>query len=194
MTSLGYIPNAVKRLKLVSAFKGYNPGILDCIEISNNEQIMIVDDEECTHILTSINDVSRCCVCFNPNRNEIVVLPLDKKLIKQRQGGMADGAAFDENKFAFLEFKDQAQGNTSEAIEGTYRKAASQLSAALNMFSEKLKDEKVAVDFINIINVTCHIVVSEKFPRASALEQNMMLSFAMSNKGVGLSFEREISF
>ena len=194
MTSIGYIPNAVKRLKLVSAFKGYNPGILDCIEISSSDQIMIVDDEECTHTSTSKEDASRCCLCFNPNQNEIVVLPLDKKLIKQRQGGMADGAAFDENKFAFLEFKDQALGNTAEAVEGTYTKAASQLSAALNLFSDKLKDETVAIDFINTVNVICHIIVSEKFPRASALEQNMMLSFALSNNGVGLSFEREVRF
>ena len=193
MTSFGYIPNAVKRLKLVSAFKGYNPGILDCIEISNNDQMMVVDDEECTHISTSTEDASRCCLCFNPNRNEIVVLPLDKKLIKQRQGGMADGAAFDENKFAFMEFKDRAQGNTSEAVEGTYTKAASQLSAALSLFSDKLKDE-VAIDFINTVNVICHIIVSEKFPHASALEQNMMLTFALSNNGVGLSFERKITF
>lgn len=194
MTSLGYIPNAVRRLKLVNAFKGYNPGILDCIEISSNDQVMVVDDEECTHISTSTEDVSRCCLCFNPNRNEIVVLPLDKKLIKQRQGGMADGAVFDENKFAFLEFKDQAQGKTSEAIEGTYTKAASQLTAALNLFIEKLKNKKIAIDFIGTINVLCHIIVSEKFPRASALEQNMMLSFALSNNGVGLSFEREVAF
>ena len=194
MTSLGYIPNAVKRLKLVSAFKGYNPGVLDCIEISRNDQIMVVDDEECTHISTATEDAARCCLCINPNRNEIVVLPLDKKLIKQRQGGMADGAAFDENKFAFLEFKDQAQGHTSEAIEGTYTKAASQLSAALDLFSDKLKDEKVAIDFIKKVNVICHIIVSEKFPRASALEQNMMLTFALSNNGVGLSFEREVRF
>ena len=194
MTSLEYIPNAVKRLKLVSAFKGYNPGVLDCIEISRNDQIMVVDDEECTHISTATEDAARCCLCINPNRKEIVVLSLDKKLIKQRQGGMADGAAFDENKFAFLEFKDQAQGHTSEAIEGTYTKATSQLSAALNLFSDKLKDEKVAIDFINTVNVICHIIVSEKFPRASALEQNMMLTFALSNNGVGLSFEREVRF
>lgn len=194
MTSFGYIPNAVKRLKLVNAFKEYNPGILDCIEISSNEQVMVVDDEECTHISISAEDASRCCLCFNPNRNEIVVLPLDKKLIKQRQGGMADGAVFDENKFAFLEFKDQAQGKTSEAIEGTYTKAASQLTAALNLFIEKLKNKKIAIDFIGTINVLCHIIVSEKFPRASALEQNMMLSFALSNNGVGLSFEREVAF
>lgn len=193
MTSLGYIPNAVKRLKLVRAFKGYNPGVLDCIEISSNDQIMIVDDEKCTHISTSPEDASHCCVCFNPNRNEIVILPLDKKLIKQRQGGMADGAAFDENKFAFIEFKDNAQGNSTAAIEETYTKASSQLSAALGLFVEKLRYNKVAIDFTDVINVVCHIIVSDKFPRASALEQNMMLSFAMSN-GVGLSFEREIAF
>jgi len=188
------IPIAIKKLRLASAFKGYNPGVLDCFELSQDERVMVVDDVDCTHISNNEEDLHRCCVCLNPNRNELIILPLDRKLIKQRAGGMADGAAFDENKFAFLEFKDHAQGNTPKAIEGTYTKAASQLTAALNLFTEKLKDERVAIDFTKTINVICHIIVSEKFPRASALEQNMMLDFAMSNNGVGLSFEKKVQF
>lgn len=192
MTSDREIPNAIKRLRLTGAFKDYNPGILDCIEVSSDERIMVVDDESCTRITNREEDAHRCCWCLNPNKNEIIVLPLDKKLIKQRKGGMADGAVFDENKFAFVEFKDQAQGNTPIAIEDTYSKATSQLSAALNLFVEK--EKSIDIDFTAATHVVCHIIVSEKFPRASALEQNMMIAFAMANNGVGLSFEREILF
>lgn len=188
------IPTAIKKLKLAYAFRGYNPGVLDCYESSMDERVMIIDDEDCTHITTNENDIHRCCFCLNPNQHVLTILPLDKKLIKQRVGGMADGAAFDESKFAFLEFKDQAQGNTPVAVEETYIKAASQLSSALNLFIEKLEDEKTAIEFTKITNVVCHIIVSEKFPRASALEQNMMLTFAMANNGVGLNFEKEILF
>lgn len=188
------IPTAIKRLKLASAFKGYNPGVLDCYESSTDERILVVDDVDGTHITNNVEDIYRCCVCINPNRHELIILPLDKKLIKQRVGGMADGAAFDEYKFAFIEFKDQAQGNTPAAVEETYTKAASQLTSALNLFIEKLKGGKISIDFTATTNVVCHIIVSEKFPRASALEQNMMLTFAMANNGVGLSFEREILF
>ena len=192
MTPNREIPNAIKRLRLMGAFKDYNPGILDCIEVSSDERIMVVDDESCTHITNREDDVQRCCWCLNPYKNEIIVLPIDRKLIKQRIGGMADGAVFDENKFAFVEFKDQAQGNTPTAIEGTYSKATSQLSAALNLFAEK--EKSVDIDFTTATHVFCHIIVSEKFPRASALEQNMMIAFAMANNGVGLSFEREILY
>ena len=188
------IPTAIKRLRLSSAFKGYNPGILDCIENSFDERIMIIDDETYTHISNREEDLYRCCLCLNPNKNEIIVLPIDKRLVKQRDGGMADGAVFDENKFAFVEFKDQAQGNSPDAIEDTYTKATSQLTAALNLFTEKLKAMSIAINFTEAINVVCHIIVSEKFPRASALEQNMMIAFAMANYGVELSFEREIVF
>lgn len=188
------IPTAIKRLKLASAFRGYNPGVLDCYEFSTDERVWVVDDVEGTHITNNVEDIHRCCVCLNPNQHELIILPLDKKLIKQRVGGMADGAAFDESKFAFLEFKDQAQGNTPDAVEETYTKAASQLTAALNLFIEKLKNDKTAIEFTKATNVVCHIIVSEKFPRASALEQSTMLSFAISNNGVGLSFEREILF
>ena len=185
------IPTAIKRLKLLSAFKGYNPGILDCYDLSSKERIMLVDDDY-THISQCEEDCYRCCVCVNPNRHELIILPLDKKLIKQRVGGMADGAVFDEQKFAFIEFKDKAQGNTPDAIQETYSKATNQLTSAVQLFDNNLKN--ITIDFKSIINIVCHIIVSEKFPRASALEQSMMLAFAMSNNGVGLSFEREITF
>ena len=107
---------------------------------------------------------------------------------------MADGAVFDEQKFVFLEFKDQAQGNSYSAIEDTYSKASNQLTAALHLFEEKMASNRASVNFTASVDVSCHIIVSDKFPRASALEQNMMLSFAMSNNGVALSFEREILF
>ena len=189
-----YIPEAVKRLKLANAFRGYNPGVLDCIEVSCDRQFMIVDDAEGTCISKRGEDSYRCCLCVNSNNNEIVLLPLDKKLIKQRVGGMADGAVFDEQKFVFLEFKDQAQGNSYSAIEETYTKASDQLTAALHLFEERLASNSASVNFKASVDVSCHIIVSNKFPRVSALEQNMMLHFAMSNNGVALSFEREILF
>ena len=188
------IPDAVKRLKLASAFRGYNPGVLDCIEVSHDSNFMIVDDAEGTCISKREEDSFRCCMCVNPDNNEIVLLPIDKKLIKQWVGGMADGAVFDEQKFVFLEFKDQAQGNSYSAIEDTYTKASSQLTSALHLFEEKLASNSASVNFTASVDVSCHIIVSDKFPRASALEQNMMLLFAMSNNGVALSFDKVISF
>ena len=194
MTFTDNIPEVVKRLKLVDAFKGYNPGVLDCIEVSRDSQIMIVDDAKGTCISKREADAYRCCLCINPTSSEIVLLPLDKRLIKQRAGGMADGAIFDEQKFVFLEFKDQAKGNYQTSVEGTYKKASSQLSAALQLFIEILATNSICVDFLSNINVSCHIIVSDKFPRVSALEQNMRLLFSMKNHGVELSFEKKIFF
>lgn len=192
MTLSDNIPEAVKRLKLAGAFKGYNPGVLDCIAVSRDSKIMIVDDVKGTCISKREEDAYRCCLCINANNNEIVVLPLDKRLLKQQVGGMADEAVFDEQKFVFLEFKDQALGNSDAAIAGTYTKASSQLTAALALFEEKTTS--VGVDFLHSVDVSCHIIVSDKFPRTSALEQNMMLLFAINNNGVALSFEKEIRF
>ena len=194
MSLPNHIPDAVKRLKLASAFKGYNPGVLDCIEVSRDSQLMIVDDAEGTCISKRDDDYYRCCLCVNPNNNEIVLLPLDKKLIKQRVGGMADGAVFDEQKFVFLEFKDQAQGKSYGAIEDTYTKASNQLTAALHLFEERVASDSAYVNVTASVDVSCHIIVSDKFPRTSALEQNMMLLFAMSNNGVALSFDKVIVF
>lgn len=186
------IPTAIKKLRLARAFRGYNPGVLDCIETSLDDKIMVVDDDKCTHISKQKEDTCRSCLCTNPFKNEIIVLAIDKKLIKKRRGGMADGAVFDENKFAFVEFKTNAQGNTEEAIKHTYEKATEQLTAALNLFVEKCN--KVAVNFTSDTNVICHVIMSEKFPRASAWEQSTMIAFAISNNGIELSFDSEISF
>lgn len=189
--STGYIPQAFTGLKLMQAFKGYNPSVTDCMEITSAERIMIID-EGFTHITDDPMDAGRCCFAINPSLHELVVLPLDKRLVKQRDGGMADGAVFDASKFAFLEFKDQAEGNSESLIQYTYDKATSQLEAALQLFRQQIASCGINLD--DQREVECHVIVSESFPRSKAREQAMMTAFALDTDGVTLSFEREVLF
>lgn len=192
MLVMNEVPTAIKNLKLQQAFKGYTPGLLACAEVSTEPLQLIVDDQHGTHRIPLTEYGEGCCICENPDGHEIVLLPLDKVLIKNRLGGICDGTLFDERLFYFVEFKDQAEGKTEESIQYTYQKAQTQLSEGLLLFDEKLR--MIDIDFRNQVDVTCVVILSEQFPRHRATEQDIMVDFAQQHHGVPLSFERTIHF
>lgn len=185
------LPPAVSRLRLGSAFRGYAVPLHDCISLTSDQRILLVDDGV-TQISNNPLDERRACVVFNPNSHQLVVLSIDHKLIDQREGGMADGAVFNTNKFAFVEFKDQAEGNSNFAIAQTYEKASSQLHQAVELF--KSLTAEVSIDFLKMVVVECHIIVDEMFPVAKTIQQDKATEFAINNPGLELSFEREVFF
>lgn len=191
MGTCNSVPQAIKNLKLLQAFKGLTPKVMDCAEVSCDPLQRIVDDEKGTHRTDEVFNDEKGCICLNPDEYEIVLLPLDRALIKQRFGGMCDGALFDEKKFFFLEFKDNSLGNTEATIESTYTKAIKQLTQGLNLFRDKLSS--IEIDFEKHVDVTCVLILSNIFPRHRAKEQDLMVSFANQNM-VALSFERTIHF
>lgn len=192
MLVMNEVPAAIKNLKLQQAFKGYTPGVSECAEVSTEPLQLIVDDQHGTHRIPLTDNDEGCCVCKNPNGREVVLLPLDKGLIKNRLGGMCDGTLFDERLFYFVEFKDQAEGKTDAAIQYTYEKAQNQLTQGLKLFDEKLR--AIDIKFRNQVDVTCVVILSEQFPRHRATEQDMMVTFAQQHHGVPLSFDRTIHF
>ncbi len=188
-----YIPEAVKQLQLMYAFKGHATSILDCIEIRKDEELKIIDDNEkgyTRYIETNIDD-GKCLQAHNPNNHEIILLPIDNKFILNHCGGIADCAIFNTTLFCFAEFKANAQGNSQKAIEDTYTTAIKQLKETLRIFMQKL--QAIKQNFIKRTEVICHIIVSNQFPRSRATEQTYQLSFAKET-GIELSFENEISF
>lgn len=187
------LPDEVRKLRLGSAFRGYAKSIKGCITLTSEARVLIVDDHSFnTHISHNTNDECRACIAINPENHQLVVLSIDHVLVSQHCGGMADGAVFDYRKFAFIEFKDEAHGNSVPQIEKTYDKAISQLHEAILLFKNKTADVKI--DFINAIDIECHIIVSESFPRVKTTEQQKMISFPLYNYNVPLSFERNVNF
>lgn len=185
------LPNEVKHLRLGSAFRSFTNTFSNCIETTSDKRFFIVDDGY-TRISNLQEDEHRACIANNPNSHQVIVLAIDHKLIAQRVGGMADGAAFDMNNFYLLEFKDQAQGKTIQSIEETFDKAMLQLRQALNLFIDRTRE--VGVDLMKEVNVEAHIIVNDMHPRISSIEQSRMLAFPMDNNGVPLSFDRQINF
>ncbi|MDY3266979.1 MAG: hypothetical protein SOX26_05555 [Phocaeicola sp.] len=182
------IPKSVQNLKLCYAFKGYKQKVEDCITVTSANEFYIEDNPEskCTVIVDSANFDKKCRV-INLSSSEAVLLAIDNKLISNRE--IADGAVFNMDDFHFIEFKTNAEGNSDKAVSDTYDKAISQLQSTINLFEVNLS--AVGIDFKNKINIGCHIVVSEAFPRNNAVEITKAMDFAYRTL-LPLSFDNEI--
>lgn len=182
------VPAAVKRLRLSRAFRGYSPGILECINISNNTKIYVIDDDILkVSRFAEESEMAYGGFCAeNTETNDIILLPIDNCLMSNIPDGIADCAIFDERLFAFVEFKAKAQGNSPQSREDTYRKAISQIENTLSIFTRLIN--MVKLNFAEEIEIIGVVVVSPKFPRSNATEQNLMTEFILRN-GLELSFE-----
>lgn len=187
------LPQAVSQLKLRYAFRQYNPSVLACIDSTTDANTMVVDDEELfySHFTDQEDQEYRCVIVNNVEGHEIYLLAIDNKFISNYPGGIADCALFDESLFNFVEFKTNAEGHTTAQVEETYRNAMAQIENTYHLFKTKLSE--VGVDFDKVVNIQCYIVVSSRFPREAAIEQQLQVEFAQSLH-LDLSFENVIDF
>lgn len=187
------IPQAISQLKLRYAFRGYDKDIISCISTTAEKQVMIIDDEELfySHFTNQEEQQYRCVIVNNVEGHEIYLLAIDNKFISIHPGGIADCALFDESLFNFVEFKTNAEGRTTARVEETYRNAMGQIENTYRLFKTKLSE--VGVNFDKIVNIQCYIIVSSRFPRESAIEQQLQVEFAQSLH-LDLSFENVIEF
>jgi|WetSurMetagenome_2_1015567.scaffolds.fasta_scaffold220065_1 hypothetical protein len=188
------IPVAIKQLHLCTAFQGYAKSLMECIEISNEKEILVVDDDDkhISCIVTAGDFDDKCFHAINPNSQEIILLSIDHNLIKNNKGVIADCAVFSTSVFSFVEFKANAEGHSQKAIDGTYQKAIKQLTETLNLFIRLIK--KAHSDLLEAAgDVNCHIVVNQKFPRTNAMENECIIRF-MEENHVELSFEPSQKF
>lgn len=182
------IPVAIKNLRLIGAFRGLAVKIMDCITSSEGDPLYVVDDDVAKFSrfarVDEIEDGG--FTAYNPDAKTLHLLSIDNRLMCNVEGGIADGALFSTDDFTLIEFKTNAEGRTDKSIEDTYDGAIRQIKNTVRIFNDRLKS--VGIDFLNQITVTPHIVVSPKFPRSSAREQNYMLDF-FESMGLELSFE-----
>lgn len=184
------IPLAVQNLSLCWAFRGYQQKITKCITSTTEKVFYLKDDEQAnTVVITSVSNSDKVCKVNNPSGREAVVLAIDHKLIDNREGGIADGAVFNQSDFHFVEFKTNAICQSDAGVEETYEKAIQQLISTLELFKEVLA--KVKIDFLEKLHVECHVIVSSVFPRNNASEMTKAWIFAQKT-GISLSFENEI--
>ena len=185
------VPEAVRHLRLCRSFRHLQQKVEDCIEVTTEPLFYIEDNPETNStVITSHPEEDKICKVYNPSTGEAVVLSIDHKLINNRAGGIADGAVFNTDNFHFVEFKTNAMGHTVGAVSATYTKAISQIKAAIEVFTFSLHTS--GINFQDQVEVECHVVVSESFPRNKAEEMTFALLFAQETNGIPLYFDNEI--
>lgn len=182
---------SIDKLRLDIAFGRHFDGAWT---VRADSRLLVIDDDadNVSRFSDSEEDEPRALVVLNENNRTITLLSIDHKLIADHPGGIADCAVFDDEKFDFVEFKTNAYGNSEESIRDTFEKAYGQLKETLNVFDEKMSS--VGINLFETMVVECRIVVSQRFPRATAAKQNYQALFAEETKGITLYFERLVRF
>lgn len=182
---------ALDELRLREAFSRTYKPFDECWTVSMDSTLLVIDDDQ-THFTRFSNDPDdegRALMVINKANKQIILLSIDNKLIANRKGGITDGALFDEEQFHFIEFKTNALGNSYEAIIDTFDTAVGQLKETVSVFVKKLK--LFDVDLLDSREVSCRIVVSNRFPRSRAIRQNYSLQF-FDDTGVELNFSEKM--
>lgn len=72
----------------------------------------------------------------------------------------------------------------------TFDKATSQLKETIHVFKDRL--QKVDIVFEDAVILSCHVVVSQRFPKSRAIKQDYQMSFADENDNIALFFSDKI--
>lgn len=180
---------AIDHVKLDEAFATgtYRP-FNECWTVRMDSSLMVIDDdvEKFSRFTDNPDDEQNALMVINENNRQIVLLSIDNKLIKEHVGGICDCALFDDEQFRFIEFKTNAYGNSPEQVRQTFDKATSQLKETIHVFKDKL--QKVEIVFEDAVTLSCHIVVSQRFPKCMAIKQDYKISFADDNDNIALYF------
>lgn len=174
----------IDELGLREAFPG-NDGFADfnkCWTCTQNTCAVVIDDVTGSRFSDNVDlDRNQGFLIINNDNRTVFLLAIDKKLIGNHPGGIADCAVFDIAQFLFVEFKSNALGNSDESIRDSFEKAISQLEETINIFRNRVPR------LFTEREVMCFIVTNHSFPRATATKQNYIYKFFEENQ-LELSF------
>lgn len=184
---------SIDQIKLDEAFaKDTFRPFNECWTVRMDSSLMVIDDDEdnFSRFTDNPDDEHKALMIINENNEQIVLLSIDNKLIKAHKGGICDCALFDDKQFNFVEFKTNAYGNSPEQVRETFDKATSQLKETIHVFKDKL--QKVDIIFEDAVTLSCHVVVSQRFPKSRAIKQAYQMNFADENDNIPLFFSDKI--
>ncbi len=193
------IPTAVKKLRLCSALSDCGRiSVQQAMVISTDSRLYVYDDatkgySDWTNIVPS--NLSETFSADNPNNTEIVLLPLDNRIItgpKVTQGGVCDCALLTVNELSLIEFKTNAKTVSNKTLEQRCREASSQILHTIDgIIKPKCSqkgidiDKKVDIDayivFNNELNVTSVQTIFQAIAM-EVLEKNKLLLFVDNKK------------
>jgi hypothetical protein len=193
------IPTAVSNLRLCSALRNCGRiGVQRAMVISIDEKLYVYDDatlgySDWTNIVPP--NISETFCADNPNKTEIVLLPLDNRIItgpKVKQGGVCDCALLTVNELCLIEFKTNAKTESNKTLEQRCREALSQILNTINgIIKPKCNQQRIDIErkvdidayivFDNELNVT-GIKATFQAIAMDVLEENKLLLYVDNKK------------
>lgn len=128
------IPNAVKQLKLCKSLQNCGQSVASCLKRSTAKVLYTYDDTDLTYSDWSESitpdQISRSFIVRNDNEVEIVLLPLDNRIISGpmvTKGGVNDCAILTNRQMSLIEFKTNVTSNSYRNMEAKTNYAIKQL-------------------------------------------------------------------
>ena len=195
------IPEAIKRLRLCASLKDCGHSVESCFKQSSAKLLYAYDDEVLGYSdwnkTVTPEDVSRTFIVHNDNAVEIILLPLDNRIISGpvvTKGGVNDCAILTERQISFVEFKTNVTSNSEQNIGDKTDDAIAQLWHTYNEIISPRCSSKgislatsVEIDFFVIFDSNLDVTNTT----ASRLDKQM--EFLEKNK-FPLFFDNEKSF
>lgn len=195
------IPEAIKRLRLCASLKNCGHAVEDCFKQSSAQCLYAYDDDtlgysDWSETIAS-ESVSRSFIVRNDNIVEIVLLPLDGRIISGpavTKGGVNDCAILTGKQMSFVEFKTNVTSNSDKNIEDKTNEAINQLWHTFHdIISPRCAAKGITLE--TAVNIDFHVVFDSNLDVtcATASRQDKQMEFLMTN-GFPLYFNNEKSF
>lgn len=195
------IPEAIKRLRLCASLRDCGHLVEDSFKLSSAKLLYAYDDATLGYSdwseTVAPENVSRSFIVRNYNGIEIVLLPLDNRIIsgpKVKEGGVNDCAILTEREMSLIEFKTNVTSNTEKNIEDKTDDAITQLWHTFNdTISPRCSAKGISIE--KVVDIDFFVVFDSNLDvtgvTASRLDKQM--NFLMTN-GFPLYFDNEKSF
>ena len=196
------LPDAIKQLRLCSALR--NCGrvkVEDAFDKSDDENLYVYDDDNLGYSdWTNVEPTAFLSKTFhaqNPNRNTLVLLPLDGRIItgkKITKGGICDCALLTDKEMSLVEFKTNASSELYEAIFRHAEKAIKQLWHTYDSIINP-RCRRVGIDITLKVSIDFYVVFDNELgvTGARADIQNLQDEF-LQNNNFPLFFENNKQF
>ena len=194
------IPQEVVRLRLCKSLQDCGKQEVEhCLKESKASAMAIYDDECCgyTDWAVEFADISKSFIARNPQCKNMVLLPLDNRIISGpgvTQGGVADCAVLTMTEMTFIEFKTNVVSNTEENIDSKTEDGIRQL---LHTYDGVIKPRCLAngIEIQKCVDVDFFVMFNKELDvtNTMASRQNYQMEF-MNDHGLPLYFENEKDF
>lgn len=194
------LPNSVTRYSFGYALRNCGVPLIDAFDKSSANPLYVYDDHDLGYTeWTNVEPdfVSKCFKVFNPNGNEIVLLPTDGRIIKAKdviEGGICDCILVTDNYMCLVEFKTNA---TSTELHRIYNNAIDAMDQLWHTFDGILVPKCIAVskDIKLISEIEFHVVFDKDLDVTSAKSSLMDLQNEfLDDHGYTLFFDNEKEF